>query len=68
MPEATVFAPCTMYMYIKKDTNILVIGMLRLVNWSRFFTMNNQKRMDFLEKLDKDIPATFTEIGAKEIK
>ncbi|MBT8349341.1 MAG: hypothetical protein HKP62_07850 [Sulfurovum sp.] len=68
MPEAAVFAPCTMYMYIKKDTNTLVIGMPRLANWNRFFTMNNQKRADFLNKLDKDIPATFIEIGAKEIK
>ena len=68
MPEAAVFAPCTMYMYIKKDTNTLVIGMPRLANWNRFFTMNNQKRTDFLNKLDKDIPATFIAIGAKEIK
>ena len=68
MPEVAVFAPCTMYMYIKKDTNTLVIGMPRLANWNRLFTMNNQKRADFLNKLDKDIPATFIEIGAKEIK
>ncbi len=68
MPEAAVFAPCTMYMYIKKDTNTLVIGMPRLANWSRFFSIRDQKRMDFLNKLDKDIPATFIEIGAKEIK
>jgi hypothetical protein len=68
MPEAAVFAPCTMYMYIKKDSNTLVIGMPRLANWNRFFTMNNKKRMDFLNKLDKDIPTTFVEIGAKEIK
>jgi len=68
MPEVAVFAPCTMYMYIKKDTNTLVIGMPRLANWSRFFSFTDQKRMDFLNKLDKDIPATFIEIGAKEIK
>lgn len=67
MPEAAVFAPCTMYMYIKKDTNTLVIGMPRLSNWNKLFKMNNQKRMDFLEKLDKDIPATFVEIGAKKV-
>lgn len=66
MPEAAVFAPCTMYMYIKKESNTLVIGMPRLANWNRFFTMNNQKRTDFLNKLDKDIPATFVEIGAKK--
>jgi len=67
MPEAAVFAPCTMYMYIKKDTNTLVIGMPRLENWNKLFKMNNQKRMDFLKKLDKDIPATFVELGAKKV-
>jgi len=68
MPEVAVFAPCTMYMYIKKDSNTLVIGMPKLSNWNRFFTMNNKKREDFLNKLDKDIPATFVEIGAKAVK
>jgi len=68
MPEATVFAPCTMYMYIKKDTNTLVIGMPRLSNWSRFFEIRGQKRIDFLNKLNKEIPAIFLEIGVKEIK
>lgn len=67
MPEVAVFAPCTMYMYIKKDSNRLVIGMPRLANWNKLFKMNGQKRMDFLEKLDKDIPATFVEIGAKKV-
>ena len=33
-PEAGLFAPCTMYMYIKKGTNKLVVGMFRLHNWS----------------------------------
>ena len=42
--------------------------MPKLSNWNRFFKMNNQKREDFLNKLDKDIPATFVEIGAKEVK
>ncbi|HEY9129189.1 MAG TPA: hypothetical protein VIN02_05075 [Sulfurovum sp.] len=68
MPEVGVFAPCTMYMYIKKDTNTLVIGMPKLSNWNRFFKMNNKKREDFLNKLSEEIPATFIELGAKEIK
>jgi len=68
MPEVGVFAPCTMYMYIKKDSNTLVIGMPKLTNWNRFFKMNNKKREDFLNKLAKEIPETFIEIGAKEIK
>lgn len=67
MPEASVFAPCTMYMYIKKDSNVLVIGMPRLANWNKLFPMKDKKRLDFLEKLDADIIETFIEIGAKKI-
>ena len=68
MPEIGVFAPCTMYMYIKKDSNTLVIGMPKLSNWNRFFTLNSKKREDFFNKLAKEIPEVFNEIGAKEIK
>jgi len=68
MPEASVFAPCTMYLYIKKGTNTLVLGMPRLTNWNKLFPMKDKKRLDFLDKLDKDIPATFEEIGFKAIK
>jgi uncharacterized protein (DUF302 family) len=68
MPEASVFAPCTMYLYIKKGTNTLVLGMPRLANWNKLFPMKDKKRLDFLDKLDKDIPATFVEIGFKAIK
>jgi len=68
MPEVGVFAPCTMYMYIKKDSNTLVIGMPKLSNWNKFFTMNSKKREDFLNKLNKEIPAIFIQIGAREIK
>ncbi len=68
MPEASVFAPCTMYMYIKKDSSTLVIGMPRLANWNTLFPMKDKKRLEFLEKLDADIPATFIEIGAKQVK
>jgi hypothetical protein len=68
MPQAAVFAPCTMYLYIKKGTNTLVLGMPRLSNWDKLFPMNSKKRTDFLNKLDKDIPATFEEVGFKAVK
>lgn len=68
MPEASVFAPCTMYLYVKKGTNTLVLGMPRLANWNKLFPMNSKKRTDFLNELDKDIPATFEEIGFKAVK
>jgi hypothetical protein len=68
MPQAAVFAPCTMYMYIKKDSNTLVLGMPRLANWDKLFPMNTKKRKDFMNELDADIIKTFIEIGFKEKK
>jgi len=68
MPQASVFAPCTMYLYVKKGTNTLVLGMPRLANWNKFFPMNSKKRTDLLNELDKDIPATFEAIGFKAVK
>jgi hypothetical protein len=55
-------------MWSKKQSDTLVIGIPKLANWCRFFTTKDQKRMDFLNKLNKDIPATLIEIAAKEIK
>lgn len=68
MPQAAVFAPCTKYMYIKKGTNTLVLGMPRLANWQKLFPMNSKKRLEFLEELDKDMMETFKEIGFKKTK
>ncbi|MEA1880120.1 MAG: hypothetical protein U9N11_05715, partial [Campylobacterota bacterium] len=44
-PEAAVFAPCTMYMYIQKGTNKLVMGMPRLQNWVSLFNITDKKRL-----------------------
>ena len=67
MPEAAVFAPCTMYMYIKKESNTLVIGMPSMSNWNALFPIKDTKRSEFFEKLNTDIPATFIELGAKRV-
>ncbi len=65
---AGVFAPCTMYMYIKKDSNILVIGMPKLVNWQAVNKIVDPKRIEFIKKLDTEIPQIMVSVlGAKEI-
>jgi len=53
-------------MYIKKNSNTLVMGMPRLANWNKLFSMKDKKRLEFLQKLDTDIPATFESIGFKK--
>jgi uncharacterized protein (DUF302 family) len=67
-PEAGLFAPCTMYMYIKKGTNKLVIGMLRLHNWSDTLGIKDNKRIELVEKLDIEIPQILKSIGMKATK
>jgi len=65
-PEAGLFAPCTMYMYIKKGTNTLVVGMYRLHNWSETLNITDKKRLSLVEKLDTQIPEILTAYGMKD--
>ncbi|MEA1954609.1 MAG: hypothetical protein U9O24_09485 [Campylobacterota bacterium] len=64
-PEAGLFAPCSMYMYIKKGTNKVVIGMPTLVNWSDTLGVTDQKRVGLVHKLDKEIPQILSAMGMK---
>jgi len=67
-PEAALFAPCTMYVYIKKGTNKLVVGMLRLENWSTSLDIKDEKRVSLVHKLDREIPEILTAFGMKATK
>ena len=64
-PEAGLFAPCSMYMYIKKGTNKLVIGMPTLANWSDTLGIIDEKRVGLVAQLDKEIPEILTSLGMK---
>jgi len=67
-PEAGLFAPCTMYMYIKKGTNKLVLGMYRLHNWSDALDITDKTRLKLIEKLDNEIPEILTKFGMKAVE
>jgi len=66
-PEAGLFAPCSMYMYIKKDSNLLVVGMPRLANWAAALDIKDEKRLALVKQLDKEIPEIMVSLGAKEV-
>ena len=66
-PEAGLFAPCTMYMYIRKGTNKVVIGMLRLQNWSDTLNITDEKRVTLVKKLDIEIPEILVSLGMKTV-
>jgi len=67
-PEAAVFAPCTMYMYIQKNTNKLVVGMPRLQNWLTMFNITDKTRVEKNQKLDAEIVEIFKSMGFKEVE
>lgn len=66
-PDAGVFAPCSMYMYIEKDSNKVVIGMPRVSNWVAVMNIKDEKKVEFTKRIDSEIIAIMKSLGAKEI-
>lgn len=66
-PQAGIYAPCAMYMYVKKGTSTLVIGMPTLANWGATLKIDDPKRVELIKKLDIEIPALLEGLGAKAV-
>jgi uncharacterized protein (DUF302 family) len=67
-PQAGMFAPCSMYMYIKKGSNTLVAGMPRLATWAATLNIANKEKLELIKQLDREIPSIMKKLGAVEIK
>lgn len=66
-PDAGVFAPCSMYFYIKKDSNKMVVGMPRLSAWVAVMNITDPAQIEWTKKIDSEIISIMKELGAKEI-
>jgi len=66
-PDAGVFAPCSMYMYVDKGSNKMMVGMPRLETWTAVMGLKDKKMTDSVIALDKEITKIMTELGAKEL-
>lgn len=66
-PDANVFAPCSMYMYIDKDSNKLMVGMPRLATWKSVMGIKDKKMVDSINTLDKEITQIMKDLGGKEL-
>jgi len=64
-PDAGVFAPCSMYMYIEKDSNVMHIGMPKLENWISVMNIKDSKKVKAIHALDKEIIGLMNGLGAK---
>jgi len=67
-PDAGLFAPCTMYMYVRKGSNKLVVGMPKLINIMDTLGVKEPSRVALVKKLDKEIPEILTAFGMKAVE
>jgi len=63
MPEAGMFAPCSVYFYIPKGTNELHVGYASVDNWINALNFKDQKRIDYMRAIDAEVVETFEEMG-----
>lgn len=68
-PEAGIFAPCSLYMYIDEEEGTLYIGMPKLENWLNIANITNPEHIKMVYDLDAEIINLFVEeLGAVEVE
>lgn len=63
MPQAAIFAPCSMYAYIKTGENKIVIGMPTLNSWAAALGITDKDKLAKINELDTEIPAIIHSLG-----
>ena len=63
LPQAAIFAPCSMYAYIKSGENKIVIGMPTLNAWAGALGITDKDKLEKINQLDSEIPAIIHSLG-----
>ena len=63
LPKAAMFAPCSMYAYIKEGENKIVIGMPTLGAWAAALNITDTQKLEKIHQLDSEIPAIIHSLG-----
>jgi len=63
VPEAGLFAPCSVYFYIPKGKNELHVGYASVDNWINGLEFKDKKRADYMRAIDAEVVETFKEMG-----
>ena len=66
-PIAGIFAPCSMYIYVKHGENKLVIGMPTLHAWASALGITDKKQLEKMDGLDKEITDIIIGLGGHEV-
>ena len=67
LPEAAVFAPCSMYAYVKEGENKIVIGMPTLTSWAAALGITDKEKLKKIEELDTEIPSIIHSFGGIDV-
>jgi uncharacterized protein (DUF302 family) len=67
LPQAAIFAPCSMYAYIKAGENKIVIGMPTLNSWAAALGITDKEKLKKINQLDTEIPAIIHSLGGVDI-
>jgi len=63
LPQAAIFAPCSMYAYIKEGENKIVIGMPTLGAWAAALGITDKDKLAKINQLDTEIPSIIHSLG-----
>lgn len=63
LPIAGVFAPCSMYVYVREGENKVVIGMPTLNAWASALNITDPKKLEKINQLDEEIPSIIKSLG-----
>lgn len=63
IPEAGMFAPCSVYFYIPKGTNEIHAGYASVDNWVNALNFRDQRRIDYMRSIDAEVVQIFEEMG-----
>jgi uncharacterized protein (DUF302 family) len=66
-PEAGAFAPCSLYMYQKKDTNTMEIGFPSVYNWIASLAIDDKASHDVLIMAQKKMEAILEKLTAETL-
>jgi len=62
-PHAGVFAPCSVYFYIPKDSNELHVGYATVDNWISTTGIKEPKKVAYMKKISKSVEEALSELG-----
>jgi len=66
-PLAGIFAPCSMYVYVKEGENKIVIGMPTLSAWGAAMGITEKVQLDKMKGLDEEITSILKSFGGVEV-